>query len=110
MNDPVYIDFLMRVLVIVCCTAVIISILFLVNRNKIAKQQSLKALFESDKEITPEILTTLGLDKKSSAQKDFRRGVLLVISGIILMVTLYMRLFSVFMDQAFRQVNQWNVT
>jgi Ca2+/Na+ antiporter len=90
MNEPIYIDFLMRVLVIICGTFILVAIMFLYNRNKVAKQEFLKTLFESEKEITPELLVTLGLSKKNQRQRDLRRGVLLVISGLILMTTLFM--------------------
>jgi hypothetical protein len=90
MNDLAYYDFVMHITAGVCVTLIIIAVLFFINRTKIAKQKTLQSLVETGKEITPELLESLGLKVKKLPQDDFRKGVLLFVTGMILTLILKM--------------------
>jgi len=90
MNDLAYYDFVMHITAGVCVTLIIIAVLFFINRTKIAKQKTLQSLVETGKEITPELLESLGLKVKKLPQDDFRKGTLLFVTGMILTLILKM--------------------
>jgi len=90
MNEQAYYDFVMHITAGVCVTLIIIAVLFFINRTKIAKQKTLQSLVETGKEITPELLESLGLKVKKLPQDDFRKGVLLFVTGMILTLILKM--------------------
>ena len=90
MNELAYYDFIMRIIVGVCVTLIIIAALFFINRTKVAKQRTITSLIESGKEITPELLESLGVKVKKLPQDDFRKGILLFITGVVLTLTLKM--------------------
>lgn len=90
MNELAYYDFVMRIIVGVCVTLIFIAVLFFINRTKVAKQRTIKSLVESGKDITPELLESLGLKVKKLPQDDFRKGVLLFVIGIVLTLILKM--------------------
>ena len=90
MNDLAYYDFVMHITAGVCVTLIIISILFFINRSKIAKQRTIQSLVETGKDITPELLESLGLKVKKLPQNDFRKGVLLFVTGMVLTFILKM--------------------
>ena len=90
MNELAYYDFVMHITAGVCVTLIIIAILFFINRTKVAKQRIIQALVETGKDITPELLESLGLKVKKLPQDDFRKGVLLFVSGTILTFTFKM--------------------
>jgi len=83
MTDQAQIDMIMHVTAAVCFTIFIIAVLFFINRVKIAKEKTMQKLLESGKEITPEVLDSLGLGNKQKPQSDFRRGILLIVAGSI---------------------------
>jgi len=84
MNELAYYDFIMHITAGICATLIIISVLFFINRTKISKQNTIQKLIETGKDITPELLESLDLKVKQQPQNDFRKGVLLFITGIIL--------------------------
>ncbi len=84
MTDFAYYDFIMQLTAGVCITLIIIAVLFFINRSKIAKQRTIQSLVETGKDITPELLESLGLKVKKLPQNDFRKGVLLFVTGMIL--------------------------
>lgn len=88
MNELAYYDFIMHITAGVCVTLIIISVLFFINRTKISKQKTIQALVETGKDITPELLDSLGLEVKKQPQNDFRKGVLLSITGIVVTLIL----------------------
>jgi len=88
MNELAYYDFVMHITAGVCVTLIIIAVLFFINRTKIAKQRTLQSLVETGKEITPELLESLGLKVKKLPQDDFRKGVLLFVTGMMLTLIL----------------------
>ena len=90
MNEQAYYDFVMHITAGGCVTLIIIAVLFFINRTKIAKQKTLQSLVETGKEITPELLESLGLKVKKLPQDDFRKGVLLFVTGMILTLILKM--------------------
>jgi len=87
MNDLAYYDFIMHITAAICGTLLVISVLFFINRTKVTKQETLQKLIESGKEITPELLESLDLVMKKQPQNDFRRGMLLLVTGIVLTLT-----------------------
>jgi len=84
MTDFAYYDFIMQLTAGVCVTLIIIAVLFFINRSKIAKQRTIQSLVETGKDITPELLESLGLKVKKLPQNDFRKGVLLFVTGMVL--------------------------
>ena len=90
MNELAYHDFVMRIVASVCVTLIIIAALLCINRIKLAKQRTIKSLVESGKDITPELLESLGLEVKKLPQDDFRKGVLLFVIGVVLSLILMM--------------------
>ena len=88
MNELAYYDFIMRIIVGVCVALIITAALFFINRTKVAKQRTIQTLVESGKDITPELLESLGLKVKKVPQDDFRKGVLLFVSGVVLTLIL----------------------
>ncbi|NQZ22568.1 MAG: hypothetical protein HRT53_10970 [Colwellia sp.] len=84
MTDLAYYDFIMQLTAGVCITLIIIAVLFFINRSKIAKQRTIQSLVETGKDITPELLESLGLKAKKLPQNDFRKGVLLFVTGTVL--------------------------
>ena len=76
MNELAYYDFIMHITAGICATLIIISVLFFINRTKIAKQNTIQKLVETGKDITPELLESLGLKVKQRPQNDFRKGIL----------------------------------
>ena len=90
MNELAYCDFVMRITAGVCVTLIIIVALLCINRNKVAKQRTIQSLVGSGKDITPELLESLGLKVKKSPQNDFRKGVLLFVTGVLLTLILKM--------------------
>ena len=87
MNEVAYYDFIMRITAAICATLLVVAVLYFINRNKVAKQQTLQKLVESGKEITPQLLESLDLVTKKQPQSDFRRGMLLLVTGIVLTLT-----------------------
>lgn len=90
MNDLAYYDFVMHITAGVCVTLIIIAVLFFINRTKVAKQRTIQSLVETGKDITPELLESLGLKVKKLPQDDFRKGVLLFVTGMVLTLILKM--------------------
>jgi len=90
MNDLAYYDFVMHITAGICITLIIICVLFFINRAKIAKQRTIQSLVETGKDITPELLQSLGLKVKKLPQNDFRKGVLLFVTGMVLTLILKM--------------------
>jgi hypothetical protein len=88
MNELAYYDFVMHITAGICVTLIIISVLFFINRTKIAKQKTIQSLVETGKDITPELLESLGLKVKKRPQDDFRKGVLLFVIGMVLTLIL----------------------
>lgn len=86
MINYAYQDFIMQITAGICLTVLLIVVLILMNRSKISKQKTLQTLLETGQELTPEVLETIGIPQKNQPQKDFRRGVLMIISGGILTV------------------------
>ncbi|NQZ87398.1 MAG: hypothetical protein HRT54_07430 [Colwellia sp.] len=84
MTDFAYYDFIMQLTAGVCITLIIIAVLFFINRSKIAKQRTIQSLVETGKDITPELLESLGLKVKKLPQNDFRKGILLFVTGMVL--------------------------
>jgi len=84
MTEIAYYEFIMQLTAGICVTLIIISVLFFINRTKIAKQRTIQSLVETGKDITPELLESLGLKVKKLPQNDFRKGVLLFITGVVL--------------------------
>lgn len=84
MTEIAYYEFIMQTTAGVCLTFIIISVLFFINRAKIAKQRTIQSLVETGKDITPELLESLGLKVKKLPQNDFRKGVLLFATGTVL--------------------------
>jgi hypothetical protein len=84
MNDLAFYDFVMHITAGVCVTLIIIAVLFFINRAKVAKQRTIQALVETGKDITPELLESLGLKVKRLPENDFRKGVLLFVTGAVL--------------------------
>ncbi len=84
MTDFAYYEFIMQLTAGVCITLIIIAVLFFINRSKIAKQRTIQSLVETGKDITPELLESLGLKVKKLPQNDFRKGVLLFVTGMVL--------------------------
>ena len=90
MNELAYYDFVMRITAGICVTLIIIAVLFFINRTKVAKQRTIKSLVETGKDITPELLESLGLKVKKLPQDDFRKGILLFVIGMVLTLILKM--------------------
>ena len=62
----------------------IIIVLIVVNgRVKVAKQQTLQKLLDKNQDLDVELLVTLGLAKKDNPDRDFRRGILYLFMGIV---------------------------
>jgi hypothetical protein len=87
MNELAYYDFIMHLTAGIAFTLISIAILFFANRTKVEKQRTLQKLIENGRDITPELLEELGLKKKRRPQDDFRKGVLLLVTGMILTAT-----------------------
>jgi hypothetical protein len=87
MNELAYYDFIMHLTAAICGTLIVIAVLFFINRAKVAKQETLQKLVESGKEITPELLESLDLVMKKQPQNDFRKGMLLFVTGTALTLT-----------------------
>ena len=63
----------------------IIIVLIVVNgRVKVAKQQTLQKLLDKNQDLDVELLVTLGLAKKDNPDRDFRRGILYLFMGIVM--------------------------
>lgn len=90
MNELAYYDFVMHITAGVCVTLIIIAVLFFINRTKIAKQRTLQSLIETGKDVTPELLESLGLKVKKMPKDDFRKGILLFVTGMVLTLILKM--------------------
>ena len=84
MEQQAYFDFVMHITAGVCVTAIIIAVLFFINRTKLAKQKTIQSLIAAGKEVTPELLESLGIRTKHSPSQDFRKGILLLVMGLIL--------------------------
>ena len=84
MTDFAYYDFIMQLTAGVCITLIIIAVLFFINRSKIAKQRTIQSLVETGKDITPELLESLGLKVKKFPHNDFRKCILLFVTGMVL--------------------------
>jgi len=87
MNELAYYDFIMQLTAGIAFTLITIVILLLAHRNKIEKQKTMQKLIENGREITPELLEELGLKKKRRPQDDLRKGVILLVTGLILTAT-----------------------
>jgi hypothetical protein len=67
----------------------IVIVLIVVNgRVKVAKQLTLQKLLDKNQEIDVEMLVTLGLAKKDNPDSDFRRGILYVFMGAVITLVL----------------------
>ena len=84
MTDAAFYDLILQVTVITCATLVLIVVMWIIHRNKQQKQITLQKLIESGQQLSPEILESLNLTTKSRPQQDFRKGILLVVSGVIM--------------------------
>ena len=55
MNDAAVYDLILRISVFACATIIIVTLLLINHRAKLAKQETLQKLIESGKDLTPDL-------------------------------------------------------
>jgi hypothetical protein len=71
---------------LICITAILITILILFAKLKLAQQQTIQKILDAKGSMTPELMESL--KTMSPANDDFRRGILLIAVGLSLGVLL----------------------
>ena len=74
---------------LICVTLLIIAVLFIGSRAKLAQERTLQRMMESNEEVDPRLLEMAGLAANQGVDQDFRRGVIFVVSGATLGIVFY---------------------
>ena len=87
MSDPALLDLILRISVFACITVIAVTLLILKSRTKVAKQKTIQKLIEAGKDLTPELLDSLGLKERKHPNQDLRRGIILIITGTAITIS-----------------------
>ncbi len=88
MTEAAYMEQIVHLITGAGVVLIIIVLIVINGRVKVAKQQTLQKLLDKNQQLDIDMLVTLGLAKKDNPDKDFRRGILFLFMGVVMTLVL----------------------
>jgi hypothetical protein len=88
MTEAAYMEQIVHLIAGAGAVLIIIVLIVVNGRVKVAKQQTLQKLLDKNQDLDIEMLVTLGLAKKDNPDRDFRRGILFLFMGAVMTLVL----------------------